>query len=52
MSFGPFLVISFWLLVFWAGFLFFHAASSLIHLLLLMAIMFFVAHLVRGTSTT
>jgi len=52
MSFGPFLMTSLVLLVLWADGLMFHVASSLIHLLLLMAVMFFVAHLVRDTSTT
>jgi Family of unknown function (DUF5670) len=53
MSFGPFLIISLLLLIVWAGgFLMFHVASGLIHLLLLMAVIFLVAHLVRDTSTT
>ena len=52
MSFGPFLMTSLVLLALWADSLMFHVASSLIHLLLLMAVMFFVAHLVRDTSTT
>jgi Family of unknown function (DUF5670) len=51
MRLGPFLVISMWLLVLWAGsFLMFHVASGLIHLLLLLAILFLVGHLVRDTS--
>ena len=53
MSFGPFLIISLLLLIVWAGgFLMFHVASGLIHLLLLMAAIFLAAHLVRDTSTT
>ena len=40
------------LMIMWADGLMFHVASSLIHLLLLMAVMFFVAHLVKDTSTT
>ena len=53
MSFGPFLIISLLLLIVWAGgFLMFHVASGLIHLLLLMAVIFLAAHLVRDTSTT
>jgi len=50
MRFGPFLVIALLLLVMWAGgFLMFHMASGLIHLLLLFAVISFVAHLVLGT---
>jgi hypothetical protein len=49
MRFGPFLVIALLLLVVWAGgFLMFHLASGLIHLLLLFAVISFVAHLVLG----
>ena len=49
-SLGPFLVIGLLLLVLWAGgFLMFHVASFLIHLLLLMAVIFLVAHLVEDT---
>jgi hypothetical protein len=50
MRFGPFLIIALLLLVLWAGgFLMFHIASGLIHLLLLFAILSFVAHLFMGT---
>jgi hypothetical protein len=50
MRFGPFLVIALLLIIFWAGgFLVFHVASGLIHLLLLFAVISFVAHLVMGT---
>lgn len=50
MRFGPFLVIAFLLLILWAGgFLMFHVASGLIHLLLLFAVISFVLHLVTGT---
>jgi len=53
MALGPFLIISLSLLILWAGgFLMLHVASTLIHLLLMMAVIFFVAHLVRNTSTT
>jgi hypothetical protein len=49
MRFGPFLVIALLLLILWAGgFLMFHVASGLIHLLLLFALISFVAHLVMG----
>lgn len=51
MRFGSFLAISIWLLVVWAGgFLMFHVASVLIHLLLLLAVLFLGAYLVRDTS--
>ncbi|MFY9792145.1 MAG: lmo0937 family membrane protein [Candidatus Sulfotelmatobacter sp.] len=52
MRFGPFLVIALLLLILWAGaFLMFHVASGLIHLLLLFAVISFVAHLVMGART-
>ena len=50
--FGPFMVIAFLLLLMWAGgFLLFHVASGLIHLLLLFAVISFVVHLLSGTKT-
>lgn len=53
MKLEPFLTISLLLILLWAGgFLVFHVASLMIHLLLLLAIIFFVGHLVSGTSTT
>lgn len=52
MTFGPFMVIAFLLLLMWAGgFLLFHVASGLIHLLLLFAVISFVVHLLTGTKT-
>jgi hypothetical protein len=49
----PFLSISLLLAVVWiASFLLFHVASTLVHLLLVLAVLFFVGHLVRNTSTT
>jgi hypothetical protein len=40
------------LLILWAGgFLMFHVASGLIHLLLLFAVISFVAHLLMGART-
>jgi hypothetical protein len=52
MRFGPFLGISLLLLILWAGgFLMFHVASGLIHLLLLFAVISFVAHLFMGSRT-
>jgi hypothetical protein len=50
MRFGPFLMIALLLVILWAGgFLMFHVASGLIHLLLLFAVISFVAHLFMGT---
>jgi hypothetical protein len=52
MRFGPFLVIALLLLIVWAGgFLMFHIASGLIHLLLLFAVVAFVVHLFTGSRT-
>ena len=52
MRFGPFMVIALLLLLLWAGgFLMFHVASGLIHLLLLFAVVAFVVHLVTGSRT-
>jgi len=52
MRFGPFLLIAILLVIMWlGGFLMFHVASGLIHLLLLFAIISFVAHLVTGAKT-
>lgn len=52
MKFGPFLVIAILLLVVWLlSFLLFHVASLLIHLLLLFALISFVAHLLMGART-
>jgi len=52
MRFGPFMVIALLLLLLWAGgFLMFHLASGLIHLLLLFAVVSFVVHLVTGSRT-
>jgi Family of unknown function (DUF5670) len=45
MRFGPFLLIAFLLFILWmGGFVFFHVAGFLIHLLLLFAIISLVAH--------
>jgi hypothetical protein len=52
MRFGPFLLIAFLLLFLWlGGFLMFHVATGLIHLLLLLAVISFVIHLVMGART-
>jgi hypothetical protein len=46
------MLIAILLLVLWAGgFLMFHVASGLIHLLLLFAVISFVAHFLMGTRT-
>jgi hypothetical protein len=48
---GLFLTISLLLLTLWLGsLLMFHIASVLVHLLLLVAVLFLAAHLVRDTS--
>jgi hypothetical protein len=53
MRLGPFLVFSLLLLILWVGcFVMFHIASAMIHLLLLLAVVFFVVHLVLGARTT
>jgi Family of unknown function (DUF5670) len=52
MRFGPFLLIVLLLFILWiGGFVFFHAAGFLIHLLLIFAIISFVAHLFTGPKT-
>jgi Family of unknown function (DUF5670) len=52
MRFGPFMVIAFLLLLMWlGGFVFFHVAGGLIHLLLLFAVVSFVVHLFTGPRT-
>ena len=46
------MIIAFLLLLMWVGgFLFFHVASGLIHLLLLFAVISFVLHLFTGART-
>lgn len=52
MRFGPFLLIAVLLVILWVGgFVVFHVASGLIHLLLLFAVIAFVVHLVTGSRT-
>ena len=47
-----YLVIALLLLIMWAGgFMMFHVASGLIHLLLLFALVSFVIHFITGTRT-
>lgn len=53
MRFGPFMGIAILLLVLWVcGFLMFHVASGLIHLLLLFAVISLLIHLFTGSSAT
>ena len=52
MRFGPLLLIAFLLLIFWVGaFVLYHVSSGLIHLLLLFAVISFIAHLFTGRRT-
>lgn len=52
MRFGPFLGIAILLLLLWVGgFVFFHVAGFLIHLLLIFAIISLLAHLFTGSRT-
>ena len=52
MRFGPFLMIALLLLVLWAGgFLMFHVAGAMIHLLLLFAVISLVVHLFTSART-
>jgi len=52
MRLGPFLLIAILLLLAWGGgFLMFHVASGLIHLLLVLAILAFLFHFLTGRRT-
>jgi hypothetical protein len=52
MRFGPFMVLAVLLLVLWAGgFLFFHVAGFLIHLLLIFAVVSLLVHFLTGSKT-
>ena len=52
MRFGPFLGIAILLFILWmGGFVFFHAAGLLIHLLLIFAVISLVAHLFTRPKT-
>jgi hypothetical protein len=49
MRFGPFLFIAFFLIFLWiSGFLMFHIAGALLHLVLLLAVISIVVHLLTG----
>jgi Family of unknown function (DUF5670) len=49
MNLGPFLLIAIVLLLAWAGgFLMFHVASALIHLLLVLAVLSLIFHFITG----
>jgi len=49
MRFGPFLVIAILLLLAWSGgFLMYHVASGLIHVLLVLAVLSFIFHFLAG----
>jgi Family of unknown function (DUF5670) len=53
MRFGPFLGLAMLLVVLWAGgFLFFHVAGFLIHLLLIFAVISLIVHLFTSSSRT
>lgn len=53
MRFGPFFGLAILLFIVWiGGFVFFHAAGFLIHLLLIFAVLSLVVHLFTGARTT
>jgi hypothetical protein len=53
MRFGPFLIIGLLLFLLWAGgFVVFHTAGFLIHLLLVLAVISIIAHFFTGTRTS
>ena len=53
MRFGPFLGLALLLLILWVGgFVVFHVASGLIHILLLFAIISVVVHFFTGSTRT
>jgi hypothetical protein len=52
MNFGPFLLVAILLVLTWAGgFVKFHAASGLIHVLLVLAVLSFIFHFIAGRRT-
>jgi hypothetical protein len=53
MRFGPFLGLAILLVILWAGgFVFFHVAGFLIHLLLIFAVISLIIHLFSGSART
>ncbi len=53
MRFGPFLGLAILLVIFWAGgFVFFHVAGFMIHLLLIFAVISLMVHLFTGSART
>ncbi len=52
MRFGPFLLIAILLFVVWLGFILFHVASALIHLVLLIAVIALFLHFFTGPTRT
>jgi Family of unknown function (DUF5670) len=52
MRLGPFLILAILLAILWAGgFVFFHVAGFLIHLLLIFAVISLIVHLFSGART-
>lgn len=52
MRFGPFLAIALLLFILWiGGFVVFHVASGLIHILLVIAVISLIVHLFTGVRT-
>ena len=52
MRFGPFLGLAILLVILWAGgFVFFHVAGFLIHVLLILAVISLLVHFFTGTRT-
>ena len=52
MRFGPFLAIALLLFILWiGGFVVFHVASGLIHILLVIAVISLIVHLFTGART-
>jgi uncharacterized protein DUF5670 len=53
MRFGPFLIVGFLLFVLWAGgFIVFHTAGFLIHVLLILGVISIIVHFLTGPRTT
>jgi Family of unknown function (DUF5670) len=53
MRFGPFLIAAILLAIIWlGGFVMFHVASALIHLLLLLALISLIVHFFTGARAT